>query len=341
MSCANTMSLVEAEGRDDSRRVLSSVGIFDLASAAPVPNGWMRSIPLVLLAMVGTMAFVGQYRPNEASALLEAVAPLSTVFTSCLVLAAAGMVFAGFVGERSLAVLSAGVTGYLAGHWLFGILPIHQNGGFDIPFHGFQDAVSFSKFRLWYGLCVGGTALFALLVAGRLFSRMPEFRLGVGNWNATTRDFTHKSKPESYLRSLFGFAVFALVMAVITQMSVELKPLREGTLFPLIPAVLLAALVNATIEEFIFRGVMQPAIVGSAGIARGLWIQGMFFGLIHWGMSVGALAALPTSMLIGVGAVIWGKAAIATRGLSWVIVAHTMVDIAIMAAFFVPHAGKS
>lgn len=115
-------------------------------------------------------------------------------------------------------------------------MPIHGDNGFDVPFHQFGDAVSFSKFRLWYGLCVGGTALFALLIAGWSFSRMPEFRPGVGNWNATTRDFTLKSKPDTCPRSLFGFAVFALVMGVITQMGAELKPIREGTLFPLIPA---------------------------------------------------------------------------------------------------------
>jgi membrane protease YdiL (CAAX protease family) len=65
-------------------------------------------------------------------------------------------------------------------------------------------------------------------------------------------------------------------------------------------------------------------------------VQGLFFGIIHWGLSVGVLAALPTSLLIGLGSVVWGKAAYETRGLSWTIVAHFMIDVAIMAAYFVP-----
>lgn len=67
MSCANTMSFAEAEEKSgEDRNALSDVGIFDLARAAAVPNGWMRSIPLVAFAMIGTMAFVGQYRPVSA-----------------------------------------------------------------------------------------------------------------------------------------------------------------------------------------------------------------------------------------------------------------------------------
>lgn len=101
---------------------------------------------------------------------------------------------------------------------------------------------------------------------------------------------------------------------------------------------MLAAFVNSFIEELVYRGVLQPTFVLAAGIARGLWIQGFMFGMLHWGLSVGVVAALPTSILIGVGSVFWGKSVLETRGLSWVIVAHAMTDIAIMCAYFVPTA---
>ena len=135
---------------------------------------------------------------------------------------------------------------------------------------------------------------------------------------------------------MLGFAVFAAILWVVGQMGVELRPIRTGVLWALIPAILTAALANAIAEELIYRGMLQPAFVQAAGVARGLWIQGVMFGLLHWGMSVGVVAALPTSLLIGVGAVFWGKAVIETRGLSWVIIAHAMVDVAIMSAYFVP-----
>ena len=64
--------------------------------------------------------------------------------------------------------------------------------------------------------------------------------------------------------------------------------------------------------------------------------EGAVFGLMHWGLSVGVLAALPTSLLIGLGSVAWGKYALDTRGLSWVIVAHALIDVAVMSAYFVP-----
>ena len=94
---------------------------------------------------------------------------------------------------------------------------------------------------------------------------------------------------------------------------------------------------NAIAEEVVYRGFIQPAFIHYGGVGAGLWVQGLFFGLIHWGLSVGVLAALPTSLLIGVGSVVWGKAAYETRGLGWTIVAHFLIDLAIMAAYFVPH----
>jgi hypothetical protein len=62
------------------------------------------------------------------------------------------------------------------------------------------------------------------------------------------------------------------------------------------------------------------------------------FGLLHWGMSIGVVAALPTSLLIGIGSVFWGKAVLDTRGLSWVVFAHALVDVAIMCAYVPPRA---
>jgi membrane protease YdiL (CAAX protease family) len=65
-----------------------------------------------------------------------------------------------------------------------------------------------------------------------------------------------------------------------------------------------------------------------------MWVSGILFGMAHWGLSVGVLAALPISLLIGLGAVVWGKAAYETRGLAWPIAAHFLVDVAIMSAYF-------
>jgi membrane protease YdiL (CAAX protease family) len=105
----------------------------------------------------------------------------------------------------------------------------------------------------------------------------------------------------------------------------------------LFTAVLIAAAANATAEEIIYRGFFQPAFIRYGGAAAGLWVQGLFFGVIHWGLGVGVLAALPVSLAIGIGSIVWGKAAYETRGLAWTIVAHFLIDVVIMAAYFVPH----
>ena len=90
-------------------------------------------------------------------------------------------------------------------------------------------------------------------------------------------------------------------MFVVVQANVLFGPVRTGTLWPLLPGVLLAALGNSLAEEVVFRGLILPAFVRGGGLAASLWMQGLMFGLMHWGMSVGILAALPLSLLMGLG----------------------------------------
>jgi membrane protease YdiL (CAAX protease family) len=311
-------------------------GMFDLSRSHPVPPGWAWAIVPAAVAWIGGVAFLGRYRPNQIAEALAGIAPLHTLFWACIAVGVVGCLAAALRRRRGHAVLWAGVVGYLAGHVLFAVLPVHHLIDFRIPFTSTADAVAFVKHRLVYGLCVAVSTGAALALAAALLGSWPKFHLGLGSWSALGRDFTHRSRPETYRKAMLGFAVFALVLWVVGQMGVELKPIRTGVLWSLIPAILLAALANALAEELTYRGLLQPAFVHAAGVARGLWIQGIMFGLLHWGMSVGVVAALPTSLLIGVGAVFWGKAVIDTRGLSWVIIAHAMVDVAIMSAYFVP-----
>lgn len=311
-------------------------GMFDLSRLQPVPAGWWWAVPPAMVAWIGGVAFLGQYRVNQVAAALANLAPLQTLYWSCVALGVAGVVLMAVLGRRGHGVLWASVVGYLLGHALFAWLPVHHWLDFRIPFSSMADAVMFVKHRLVYGVSVAASAGLALVLAAWGLGAWPRFHLGVGSWRAVGRDFTHRSKPETYQKAMLGFAIFAAVLWVVGQMGVELAPLRSGVLWALVPAILLAALTNALVEELIYRGLMQPAFVEAAGVARGLWVQGAMFGMLHWGMSVGVVAALPTSLLIGIGSVYWGKAVLETRGLSWVVVAHAMVDVAIMCAYFVP-----
>lgn len=314
----------------------SPAGMFDLSRLEPVRAGWWWAIAPAAAAWLGGVAFLGQYRSSQVTDALGRLAPLGTLFWSCLGLAGAGVLMMALLGRRAHAVLWAGVAGYLAGHLLFAWLPVHHIIDFRIPFTSTADGLAFVKHRLVYGVCIAACAGAALVLAAWALRSRPSFHLGVGSWSAVGRDFTHRSKPETYRKAMAGFAVFAAVLWVVGQMGVELRPVRTGVLWTLLPAIVIAASANALVEEIIYRGVLQPAFVHAAGIARGLWIQGLMFGMLHWGMSVGVVAALPTSLIIGVGSVFWGKAVLETRGLSWVILAHAMVDVAIMSAYFVP-----
>jgi membrane protease YdiL (CAAX protease family) len=132
---------------------------------------------------------------------------------------------------------------------------------------------------------------------------------------------------------MISMAVFSLVLAVVMQAVVGFAPVLTGRIIALLPAILFCALVNATVEEVVFRGFFQPAFMRAAGVGGGFWLAALLFGLVHWGIGVGVLAALPVSLMIAFGSVYWGKAAYETRGLSWTIAAHFMVDVAIMSAY--------
>ena len=109
--------------------------------------------------------------------------------------------------------------------------------------------------------------------------------------------------------------------------------IRSGDLLWFIGPTLVMAVVNATVEEVIFRGCIQPAVIHCAGIGRGLWLQGIFFGIHHLGMSLSLLSTLPGAILIGIGSVVVGKSVLETRGLGWAIAAHGLFDIGIFAAY--------
>jgi membrane protease YdiL (CAAX protease family) len=327
---------VETTSPDDATPRVPEAGIFDLARREPPPVGWAFAIAPAFTAWVGNLAFLGQFRRIPVSDGLARLAPLDSIFWILVAVALVGLVGSAVRRNRRLAVLWSAVLGFLLGHilfaWVFQFLPL----SWRVPFRTVDDSMGFAGQRLVYGICVGASAFTATLAAAWALDSWPTYDFRVGNFHAVGRDFTHLSKPTSYWTALLGFALFAAILWVILQCSVGLKPLRLGTLGPLVPAILLAACCNALIEEILFRGVLQPAFVHAAGLARGLWIQGLMFGLLHWGMSVGLVAALPTALLIGVGSVYWGKAVMETRGLAWVVIAHTMVDCAIMCAYFVP-----
>lgn len=300
------------------------------------PSDWSFLAGLVLAAWLGTVAFVGQYRPNEVAGVLARIAP-PAILHALAVVAALVIAAIALAARRSRqAGAAVVVVVYIAAHALFEALYPHFPIGFAIPFRSGAEALQFAGGRLLYGAALGLPMLAAFVLVFRRADG-PGLALGPGDLRVVTRDVSAAAPPVPAWRALVGgYAAFCAIAFVVLQGTVGFGPLRSGELARLLPSIVLAAFANAAAEEFIFRGLLQPALIRAGGARAGLWMQGLLFGLVHWGASVGVLAALPTSLLIGFGSVVWGKYALDTRGLLWVVLAHGMLDVAVMGAYFVP-----
>lgn len=299
------------------------------------PPRWAALLALVIAAWIGGVAYLAPYRPTQVSRLLTALAPAEHWYLAALAVPALLLLWSLARRERTLGYAAGTVLAYVAGFQGLGLLWTLAPPDVDIPLRDGADLAGWALFRLWFLLPLAllmGVA--ALLWRPRGGEAAP--RLGLGDWSVESRSFGMKEKPQSWSRQLFvGFLGFAIVLASFLQLSVGFAPVTEGRLAWLWWAVLGAALVNAAVEEIVYRGFLQPAFVRFGGVGPGLWATGLLFGLLHWGLSVGVLAALPVSLAIGIGSVAWGKAAYETRGLGWPIAAHFLIDVAVMAAYFV------
>lgn len=287
---------------------------------------------VLLAAWFWPVLFIGRYRPNPVSRAVESLAPIEWLLGATLTVVAAVLLLGLWTRRKGLVAFCAMAMAFQVGHFVaFDFLGfVYLRGWF--PFRSLESGLRFSGNRLAYllGMLAPMVLVYALLFRG---SRLFHFRWG--SWEGMSRLFSAKEQPKTWRRWLWEMAVFSAILFVALQVPLLFAPIRKGYLWPAVGAVLVAALVNSLVEEALFRGLLQPALISAVGPAWGLWGVGALFGLVHWGASVGILAALPTSLLIGLGSVAWGKSVLETRGLGWVILAHAFVDVAVMSAYFV------
>lgn len=135
----------------------------------------------------------------------------------------------------------------------------------------------------------------------------------------------------------FGIAILATV-ALVTWTELfqpDLETFRAmipgGNVLVLVSAALGFALLNAIMEELIWRGGIQSWLVARTTIRLAILIQGLSFGALHWagfpsGWS-GVVLATTYGVMLG-----WLKHA--TGGLAAPIVAHILADITIFLLVF-------
>ena len=100
----------------------------------------------------------------------------------------------------------------------------------------------------------------------------------------------------------------------------------RGNMLVLISAALGFALLNATMEELIWRGAIQSWLAGHTNIRLAIAVQGVSFGALHWAGFPSGWSGVVLATLYGV---MLGWLRHATGGLAAPIVAHILADLTI------------
>lgn len=99
-----------------------------------------------------------------------------------------------------------------------------------------------------------------------------------------------------------------------------------GDLMVLVPAALGFALLNATMEELIWRGAIQTWLARHTNIQGAILIQGVSFGALHWAGFPSGWSGVALATIYGV---MLGWLRHAAGGLAAPIVAHILADLTI------------
>ncbi len=132
--------------------------------------------------------------------------------------------------------------------------------------------------------------------------------------------------------------VFGTVMALLLGglfFPFSLSQLRGGVVdysavIPWLPLVLLAAMLNAFVEETAYRAAPISTLLAVVGPKHALLLTSLWFGLGHYygGIPSGPIGLVQTGLL----ALLLGKAMLDTRGLGWPWIIHVVLDTAIYAS---------
>lgn len=303
---------------------LAERGIFALLGDASndVPRRWLvATLATLLVAWLWVVVFLGPYVRSALATSLASVAPrqlLIAVLATALGLIAA----ATWRAKRGFALMALMLLAYLGGTALSSV-------GFRlVDTTGATGWMRFSLQRLAYGLLVVAPMAVVWVMGRGAFGAFPE---PLGSWTDRSRLFSRTGEVATWKQWMGGLALMAGIPFFLLMQFASGFPISDAVWFVL-PAILMS-LVNATVEEVIFRGFVQPAVIGNVGVGLGLWAQGLFFGLHHFGLSVSLLGTLPGAVFVGVGSVAFGKSVLETRGLAWAIAAHMVFDIGVFCAF--------
>jgi membrane protease YdiL (CAAX protease family) len=179
--------------------------------------------------------------------------------------------------------------------------------------------------------------LLALLLAGILLmlgQRRQDLFLIVGDVKAPVEGLQWLRTKKPITWTVFGPFVAIVLTTLIGIVVFMLNPLQAagfGKAIPLLPAVLLFALMNAFGEELAYRAVPLSQLWRVVGGSQAIWMIAVWFGLGHYygGIPSGLAGAVFLTLI----AVLFGKAMLETKGIATPVFIHLWGDFLIYMVF--------
>ncbi len=216
------------------------------------------------------------------------------------------------------------------GGWSFGLIPYIRSSSVWVEWESQApwaiSAITTHLLRLTPALAI----LSFLLLSGR---NRKDLFLTKGKIDAPVEPsrLLGMKKPEPWTRT---GTIFAVVFASVTLIYLIISTMQASQAIvitlPLIPVVILIALINAFNEEFTLRAAPISELWNILGKQQTLMMTTLFFGLGHfYGVPSGILGVLLSSFLG------WflGKSMLETKGFFWAWLIHFLPDIFIFSFF--------
>jgi membrane protease YdiL (CAAX protease family) len=179
--------------------------------------------------------------------------------------------------------------------------------------------------------------LLALILAGIILAlgqKRQDFFLRVGELNAPVSGLPWLGRHRPVTWIVVGPIAAITLTTLIGIFVFILNPLEGSALvkvLPLLPAVLLFAVMNAFGEELAYRAVPLSQLWAVVGSRQAIWMTAVWFGLGHY--YGGIPSGLPGAVFLTLMGALIGKAMLETKGIAMPVFIHLWGDVLIYAGY--------
>lgn len=165
-------------------------------------------------------------------------------------------------------------------------------------------------------------ALVVLGYGGRLL-------LSAGDLSAPVRIFS--DGPSISWKQMFYLTVVCTVafLVIYARRVRPAQPVDLGNVVRFAPIIILAAVVNAFAEEFIYRNALLPFLVPLLGSGQAIWLTSLRFGIVHFYGTPSGILGVAAATLFGL---VLGLSMVQTGGSGFAWTVHFIADLVIFGA---------